>query len=154
MDQAIAIYRRDFKPSAQLEKSYVMLGFNVFAAASDEEGRLLATSLEQSFVALRTGQPGKLKPPVVGYSETLPERWRASLDERLTAAAIGSPATVRAAIEAFIARTGADELMVTAQIFDHQARLRSFEILAECMSGTAVHAFARPETGSQYAHRT
>ena len=130
LDEALRIYRRDFQPSQWLDAPYVMLGFNVFAADTDDEARLLATSLEQAFVALRTGQPGQLKPPLRSYAETLPLEWRASLDERLSCSAIGSPATVRAATEAFIARTGADELMVTAQIYDHTARLRSYEILA------------------------
>ncbi|MEO5640169.1 MAG: LLM class flavin-dependent oxidoreductase [Sphingomicrobium sp.] len=138
MDEALRIYRRDFQPSAQLEKPYVMLGFNAFAAATDEQGQLLATSLAQAFVALRSGNPGQLKPPLPGYLESLPAQWRASLDERLAASAIGAPATVRSATEAFIARTGADELMVTAQIFDHRARLESYRILAEALGQTRV----------------
>lgn len=131
LDQALHIYRRDFQPSQWLAEPYVMLGFNVFAADSDEEGQLLATSLAQAFVALRSGAGGQLKPPQAGYLESLPASWRASLDERLSSAAIGAPATVKAATDAFIARTGADELMVTAQIFDPGARLRSYEILAD-----------------------
>jgi alkanesulfonate monooxygenase SsuD/methylene tetrahydromethanopterin reductase-like flavin-dependent oxidoreductase (luciferase family) len=111
-----------------------MLGFNVFAADSDEEGELLATSLQQAFVALRTGNPGKLKPPVPGFADTLPHDHRLLLDSLLSCSAIGSPDTVRAATTAFIERTGADELMVTSQIFDHQARLRSYELLAAAMA--------------------
>ena len=130
LDQALHIYRRDFQPSQWLDAPYVMLGYNVFAADTDEEAQLLATSLAQAFVALRTGNAGQLKPPQAGYLETLPASWRASLEERLSCAAIGSPATVKVATDAFIARTGADELMVTAQIFDPAARLRSYEILA------------------------
>jgi luciferase family oxidoreductase group 1 len=131
MMDAIALYRARFKPSPQLATPYVMLGFNVFAADSDEEGELLATSLMQAFVALRSGTPGKLKPPLAGYADTLPLEFRAMLKAVLGSSAIGSPATVRARTEAFIERTGADELMVTSQIFDHQARIRSYEILAE-----------------------
>ena len=130
MTDAIALYRARFKPSAQLAAPHVMLGFNVFAADSDEEGELLATSLMQAFVALRSGSPGKLKPPLAGYADTLPLEYRAMLRSVLSSAAIGSPATVKAATEAFIARTGADELMITSQIFDHAARVRSYEILA------------------------
>ena len=134
MMAAIALYRARFKPSAQLAAPYVMLGFNVFAADSDAEGELLATSLMQAFVALRSGNPGKLKPPLAGYAETLPLEYRAMLRSVLSSAAIGSPATVKAATQAFIDRTGADELMITSQIFDHRARVRSYELLAAAMS--------------------
>jgi len=143
MDEALRIYRRDFQPSVHLERPYVMLGFNSFAAASDEEGQLLATSLAQAFVALRTGNPGQLKPPLPGYLESLPAEWRASLDERLAASAIGARPTVQAATEAFIARTGADELMVAAQIFDHRARLDSYRILAEALGQAPATAAPR-----------
>jgi alkanesulfonate monooxygenase SsuD/methylene tetrahydromethanopterin reductase-like flavin-dependent oxidoreductase (luciferase family) len=112
-----------------------MLGFNVFAADSDEEGELLATSLMQAFVALRSGNPGRLKPPLAGYADTLPLEFRAMLKSVLGSSAIGSPATVKARTEAFVERTGADELMITSQIFDHAARLRSYEITAEVALG-------------------
>jgi luciferase family oxidoreductase group 1 len=130
MMTAIRLYREGFRPSAQLDRPYVMLGFNAFATDSDEEAQLLATSVQQSFVALRTGNPGRLPPPVRDYAATLPPQARAILDQVLTCAAIGSPATVEAAISAFVERTGADELMITSQIFDHDARLRSYEIVA------------------------
>jgi luciferase family oxidoreductase group 1 len=130
MMQAIEIYRSRFRPSAQLERSYVMLGFNVFAADTDEEGRLLSTSMQQAFVNLRSGRPSRLQPPVAGYEERLTPSERAILEQTLTCAAIGSPDTVRRGLQAFVARTGADELMITSQIFDHQARLRSYEITA------------------------
>lgn len=133
MMEAIRVYRESFQPSAQLAEPYVMLGFNVFAADSDEEGKLLATSLQQAFVNLRTGNPTPLQPPVPGYGETLPIEARALLRGALSASGIGSPDTVRAAIRAFVERTGADELMITSQVYDHQARLRSFEIAAEAM---------------------
>ena len=135
MTEAIAVYRETFRPSARLAAPYVMLGFNAFAADSDEEGALLATSMQQAFVALRTGNPGKLKPPVANYADALPVPARAMLDGVLSCSAIGSPASVKAAIEAFVARTGADELMITSQIFDHAARVRSYEIVAECFAG-------------------
>ena len=83
-------------------------------------------------MALRTGIPGKLKPPVANYRDTLPPPYRAMIDNVLSCSAIGSPATVCEQVEAFVARTGADELMITSQIFDHQARLKSFELLAQC----------------------
>ncbi|MGZ5269390.1 MAG: LLM class flavin-dependent oxidoreductase [Ramlibacter sp.] len=134
MMQAIALYRATFKPSAQLDKPHVMLGFNVFAADTDEQAALLATSMQQAFVNLRTGRPSKLQPPVRGYLEALPPPARAMLDEVLSCSAIGSPETVRQGLRAFIERTGADELMITSQIFDHQARLHSYEIAAGVMA--------------------
>ncbi|HEX5185101.1 MAG TPA: LLM class flavin-dependent oxidoreductase [Allosphingosinicella sp.] len=133
MIEAIRLYRERFQSSQQRDRPYVVLGFNAFAADSDEEAQLLATSLMQAFVNLRTGNPTRLPPPLPDYAETLPPQARAMLDQILSCSAIGAPATVKAAIEDFAARTGADELMITSQIFDHEARLRSFEIVAECM---------------------
>jgi luciferase family oxidoreductase group 1 len=140
MMEAIALYRARFKPSAQLATPYVMLGFNVFAADSDEEGDLLATSLMQAFVALRSGSPGKLKPPLPGYAETLPLEFRAMLKAVLGSSAIGASDTVRAKTEAFVQRTGADELMITSQIFDPVARHRADEQLAEALGQPAASA--------------
>jgi luciferase family oxidoreductase group 1 len=134
MMQAIALYRATFKPSQQLDKPYVMLGFNVFAADTDDVAKLLATAMQQAFVNLRTGRPGRLQPPVPGYLEALPAPARAMLDEVLACSAIGSPDTVRREMQAFVGRTGADELMVTSQIFDHQARLHSYALTAEAMA--------------------
>jgi alkanesulfonate monooxygenase SsuD/methylene tetrahydromethanopterin reductase-like flavin-dependent oxidoreductase (luciferase family) len=133
MMDAIAIYRQRFRASAQLQKPHVMLGFNVFAADSDEQARLLATSMQQAFVNLRTGQPTQLPPPVAGYLEQLPGSAQAMLAEVLSCSAIGAPATVAGAARDFLRRTGADELMLTCQMFDHAARLRSFEIAATCL---------------------
>jgi luciferase family oxidoreductase group 1 len=145
MMEALRVYRATFRPSKWLDQPYAMLGFNVFAADSDEEAELLATSLQQAFVALRTGHPGQLQPPVAGYADTLPLEVRAQLGGMLSCSAIGSPATVKAATKAFVERTGADELMVTSQIFDHSARVRSYEILAGCWSALA----SIPETVSE-----
>jgi luciferase family oxidoreductase group 1 len=130
MMEAIAIYRESFRPSAQLAKPYVMLGFNVFAADTDEEAAFHATSMQQAFVNLRLGQPGQLPPPVDGYAEKIGPQERAVLKSVLSCSAMGAPETVRAAMDAFIQRTGADELMVTSQIFDQSARLKSYEITA------------------------
>ncbi|MDB5872036.1 MAG: luciferase-like monooxygenase family protein [Ramlibacter sp.] len=129
--QAIEVYREGFKPSAQLAKPYVMLGFNVFAADTDEEAQLRATSMQQSFVNLRSGRPGRLPPPLPGYRENAGSAERALLDSVLSCATIGSPGTVREGLRAFIERTGADELMITSNMFDHQARLHSYEIAAQ-----------------------
>jgi luciferase family oxidoreductase group 1 len=134
MSEAIALYRRQFQPSEQLDRPYVMLGFNCIAADSDEEAQLLATSVQQAFVALRTGSPGQLPPPKLGFEDELPLQARAMLRQVLSCSAIGSPATVKAAVESFLHRTDADELMVTAQIFDQQARLRSYELLMDAVS--------------------
>jgi luciferase family oxidoreductase group 1 len=135
MMEAIHVYRTSFQPSEQLEKPYVMLGYNVFAADTDEEAALLATSMMQAFVALRSGTPGQLKPPLPGYYESLLPNQRAMLDSVLSCSAIGGPAKVEAAIAGFAAETGADELMITCQMFDHRARLRSFEIAAALIDG-------------------
>jgi luciferase family oxidoreductase group 1 len=131
MMQAIALYRSTFKPSAQLDKPYVMLGFNVFAADNEDEAHLLATSMQQAFVNLRSGHPKRLQPPVPGYLDTIPPHFRDMLDDMLSCTAIGSPDTVKRTLKEFIERTGADELMIASMIYDHDARLRSYEITAE-----------------------
>jgi luciferase family oxidoreductase group 1 len=131
MMQAIDLYRATFRPSAQLDKPYVMLGFNVFAADTDAEAQLRATSMQQAFVNLRSGRPTRLKPPVEGYLDLLSPPERGMLDAVLSCSAIGAPDTVAAQLKAFIERTGANELMITSQIFDHAARLRSYEITAQ-----------------------
>jgi luciferase family oxidoreductase group 1 len=129
--QAIEIYRRQFRPSERLERPYVMLGVNTVAAETDEEARFLATSLQQAFVNLRGGHPTPLPPPVEGYAERMGPMERAMLDQVLSVAAIGSPETVRGRLQALLAATDADELIITSQIFDHAARLRSFELAAQ-----------------------
>ena len=131
MMQAIELYRENFEPSAHLAKPYVMLGFNVFAADTDEEAQVRATSMQQAFVNLRSGRPTRLPPPLLGYREKVGPAEKALLDSVLSCATIGSPDTVREGLKAFIARTGADELMITSQMFDHTARLRSYEIAAQ-----------------------
>jgi luciferase family oxidoreductase group 1 len=129
--QALEVYRSTFKPSAQLQKPYVMLGFNVFAAPTDKEAEFLATSWQQSFVNLRSGRPTRLPPPVEGYIEQLGPQAQHLLDHVLSCSAIGAPDTVARQLQAFIERTGADELMITTNMFDHAARLRSYEITAD-----------------------
>jgi luciferase family oxidoreductase group 1 len=140
LDRALQIYRERFEPSQFLDRPYVMLGLNVFAADTDAEARLLFSSLQQAFVAIRTNTRGKLRPPVEGYYESLEPMARHMLDDSLSQAVVGSPDAVRRGVEAFIARTGADELMVTAQIFDHQARKRSYELLADVHMGVSKAA--------------
>jgi luciferase family oxidoreductase group 1 len=131
LSQALETYRANFRPSARLAQPYVMLGVNVFAAESDDEARRLFTSLEQAFVNLRRGQPGPLPPPVDDYDEKLTPMDRLAITEMLACSIVGSPESVERGIASFVAATDADELMVTSQIFDHAARLRSYEITAQ-----------------------
>jgi luciferase family oxidoreductase group 1 len=138
MMSAIRIYRETFRPSARLARPYVMLGFNVFAADTDAQAQALFSSVQQAFVNLRSGRPGKLPPPRPGYADALDEGERAMIGQALACSAVGSPLTVRAAVDAFVARTGADELMVTSQIWDPAARVRSYELLAEAMRPMAL----------------
>ena len=130
MERAVALYRSHFQPSPQLVTPYVMLGLNVFAADTDHEARILFTSLQQAFVNLRTGRPGLLPPPLEGYEDQIPADARAMLRHALSCTIIGAPETITRGLAAFIAKTRPDELMLTAQIFVHAARLRSFEIAA------------------------
>ncbi len=132
---AITLYRERFKPSSQCARPYVMLGYNVFAAASDEEARLLATSAQQAIVNLRSGRPSTLPRPRPDYVDALEPAGRAILDQVLSCAAIGSATTVARELHAFIARTRADELIITSNIHDHSARLRSYEIVAAIRDG-------------------
>ena len=134
MMQAIELYRASFRPSKQLAKPYVMLGFNVFAADTDEEAAFRATSMQQAFVNLRSGRPARLPPPLRNYPQIAGPAERALLDSVMSCSAIGAPDTVRAGLKAFIERTGANELMITSQIFEHSARLRSYEITAGLFS--------------------
>ena len=131
MMEAVAIYRERFRPSAHGDRPHVMLGVNVFAADTDLQARRLFSSLQQAFLAIRTGRRGKLPAPVDDMDARLDPRARAMLDHALSCSIVGSAETVRLGLDAFIARTGADELMVTAQIHHHADRLRSFAILAE-----------------------
>jgi luciferase family oxidoreductase group 1 len=129
--QAIDAYRSRFQPSAQLDKPCVMLGVSAIAADTDREAQRLQTSLFQAFVNLRRGRPGPLPPPDESFLDGIAPAERAMLDQALACAIVGGPETVREKLEAFVARTGADELILTAQIYDHSARVRSFEIIAE-----------------------
>lgn len=134
MMQAVEIYRATFRPSAYLAKPYVMLGFNVFAADTDDQAHLLASSAQQAFVNLRSGRPAKIPPPVENFMQQLGEGERALLSQILACSAIGSPATVTQQMRDFIRHTGADELMIASNIFEHQARLHSYEIVATISS--------------------
>ena len=133
LDQAIQLYRANFRPSAHLAAPYAIVGMNVVCADTDEEAWTIASSQDQSFVALRTGNPGRLPPPIANYRASLPAPARAMLEHMRQAAAIGSPQTVRAAIEAFVQRTGADEIIVAGATFDPAARRRSLALTMQAL---------------------
>jgi luciferase family oxidoreductase group 1 len=134
---ALAMYREEFRPSSALAEPYAMVGMSVFAADTDAEGRRLFTSAQRQFVNLRRGVPTLLQPPV----DTLDGQWsaaeKAGVDRALAYSAVGSADTVALRLDAIIDATGADELIVSSQIFDHQARLRSYEILAQVRDALA-----------------
>jgi luciferase family oxidoreductase group 1 len=144
MMEAIAIYRERFRPSAQLAAPNVMLGITVVAAATDAEARFLFSSLQQSMLNNRTGRRGRVPPPVADFEARLDPYMRAILADGLSSAVVGGPQTVRRGLDDFVARTGADELMVTANIFDHEKRKRSFEIIAEVHGAMPEIAGAQP----------
>jgi len=139
MMAALHVYRTQFRPSEQLDRPYAMLGLTICAADTDAEAARLFTSLQQQWTLLRRGSPAPLPPPV----DTMEGRWtpaeKAGLEHALSRAIVGSPETVRKQLDAFIAETAADEIMITSQVYDHAARLRSFEIVAEIQNarGTA-----------------
>ena len=128
---AIKLYREQFKPSAALAKPYVMLGIGVFAADSNTEAELLASSWQQVFVNLFSGTPGQLPPPVANYMAALPPMQQAMLHDVLACTMVGTADNIQQKITDFIAETQADELMITSQIYDHQARLHCYEIIAD-----------------------
>jgi alkanesulfonate monooxygenase SsuD/methylene tetrahydromethanopterin reductase-like flavin-dependent oxidoreductase (luciferase family) len=119
-----------------------MLGLNIVAADTDAEAKRLFTSLQQAFIALRSGTPGPLPPPVDDLESHLDATAEAMLGHALSQAIVGSPRTVTTGLADFIARTGADELMITGSIYDHAARLRSFEIVAQANRALASETLA------------
>ena len=126
---ALAIYRKKFKPSKQLDHPMRWWAWNVVAADTDEEARRLFTTVQQSFANLLRGSPGKLQPPIDNIEEywTPPEKHQASL--MLEHSIVGSPETVRRGLESFVALTKADELMIVSSLHDQAARIRSYEIV-------------------------
>ncbi|MCJ2180474.1 LLM class flavin-dependent oxidoreductase [Novosphingobium album (ex Hu et al. 2023)] len=134
LDEAAQIYRERFQPSQVLGKPHFMAAINVLAADSEEEARYLASSTDQSFVALRTGNPGKLQPPVCRYRESLPAAARAMLEQVRSVSAIGTPDQVRADIEAFVERTAADELIVGVATYDPAAQQRSLALTMDALA--------------------
>ena len=130
VSEAVDLYRARFEPSDQLQHPYVMLGVNAFAADSEAEARRLFTSLQQAFTNLRGGHPGPLPPPNDGFEGRLTPAERAGLAAMLEFTVVGSADAVRAGLERIADRTGADELMIASQIFDHGARVRSYQLTA------------------------
>lgn len=131
--QAIAIYRERFQPSRQLDRPYVAAAANVIAADSDEAARRIFTSQQQAFIRLRRGQPGQLPPPVDDIENFATPLEKASVDHSLVYSFVGAQPAVKSGIAGFLDRTQIDELIVTGHIFDHEARLRSFEIAADIL---------------------
>ena len=131
LDEALKTYRGHFTPSPQLAEPYVMVGCNLFAADTDEEARLLRTSSQQSFLNLRTGNPGPLPPPAADFEARLGPAERHLLGRLSVCSAVGAPDRVRDALERFIERTQADEVILSSHVYDHGARLRSYRIAAE-----------------------
>ena len=131
MMQALQVYRARFRPSAQLARPHAMVGVNVVAAETDAEAHRLFTSAQQSFTNLFRGTRGKLLPPIDDIESYWTPAEKAQASGMLACSFVGSPGTIRREMGEFLARTGADELMVAGAIHDHAARLRSYEILAE-----------------------
>ena len=134
LDEALQVYRRQYQPSHDWPEPYVMVAMNVFAAETTQEAELIASSQQQAFVQLRTGKPGKLPPPIANYAETLPAPSRAMLAHVGQAGAVGSPREVAEKVDAFIARTKADEILLCGSTFDPDARLKTLELTLDAMS--------------------
>jgi len=129
--QALSIYRSQFKPSAQLQTPHAMVCINVIAADTDEQAQRMFTSNQQQFINLRRGNPGKLPAPVDNIESLWSAQERFGVDQALRMSVVGNKETVRQGLQAVLRETEADELMINGQIFDHQARLHSFEIVAQ-----------------------
>jgi luciferase family oxidoreductase group 1 len=137
LHSALELYRRRFRPSPALRRPYVMLGLHVFAAETDAEAEHWQSSLHQAFVNLRRGRPSPLPPPRAGFLQTLSPEERAGVEQTLACSVVGGTARLEHGLEAFIAQTGADELIISSMIFDHAARLRSHELTARAFTALA-----------------
>jgi luciferase family oxidoreductase group 1 len=130
MFAALDIYRREFRPSEQLERPRAMIGVNVIAAETDADAQRLFTSIQRAFINLQRGQPGPLPPPVDSMADQITEMEAVALERRLACSVVGAPDRVRTGLADLVRMTEANEIIATAMIYDHAARLRSFEILA------------------------
>ena len=137
---ALRLYRAEFKPSASLSKPHVMVAANVYAAGSDAEARRLMTSAQQQFLNLRRGQPTTLQPPVDDITSVATLQELLSVNETLAYSLVGSPETIKTQLATLIAQTQPDELIFGSHIYDHTARLRSFELLAQIYDEAAALA--------------
>lgn len=129
--QALHAYKSLFKPSSQQAKPHAGIGVNIVAADTDEEARYLFTTHQQHATRMRRNTRGQLPPPIDDIESFWTPYEKASVSEQLSCSVVGSPETVRRGLQALVEKTGADELIMAGQIFDHKARLRSFEIAAE-----------------------
>ncbi|CUH80636.1 Alkanal monooxygenase alpha chain [Tritonibacter multivorans] len=133
LGQALDVYRRSFRPSPYLDAPYAIMAANVFAGETDAEGTYLRTTMQQAFARLHLGMPGKLPAPVEEITSAVHPELLPGVNAALAVSATGSPSTVRSELEQMVARFEPDELILTGQIHDHSARLRSFEIAAEIL---------------------
>jgi len=131
--QALDIYRGRFKPSEQLDRPYAMAGINVIAAVSDAEAKRLWTTQQMSFADLFSGRRGLSRPPIDDIETYWSPREKAQAMRMLARSVVGSPDTVREGLQAFVAETGVDEVMIVSDVYDHDARLRSVALIAEAM---------------------
>jgi len=138
---ALEIYRSRFKPSQQLARPYATISVNIYAGETDAEGRRLATTQQMSFVDVQRGDRGLSKPPIDNIDDYWSPVEKARTMAMLSRTIAGSPATVRAGVDALVAETKADELMILSDVYDHQARLRSYQLIAEAV-GTSSEAAA------------
>ena len=142
---ALQIYRSRFKPSEQLDRPYAMVGVNIIAAESDAEARRLATTQQMSFANLFRGARGLSQPPIDDIESYWSPAEKAQAMRMLARSIVGSPDTVRAGIDALVAETGADELIVVSDVYDHATRLRSFELIADA---AGIGAGTKPVSGA------
>ena len=138
MDEALALYRRDFKPSEHLREPYAILALNVVASESESESRRLFTTQQQSFVNLRRGRPGQIPPPVEDIEAFWEPHEKSGVERALACTVLGDPAQVAEGLQAFAQRHRPDEMLLTANIFDHAARLRSFELAMQAWQASHV----------------
>ena len=140
MDEALALYRRDFRPSEHLAQPHAMLGINVIAAQSDAEARRLFTTQQQSFINLRRGMPGLIPPPIDDIESYWTPTEKFGVERALACSVVGDADSVREGLLAFIERHKPDELMITANIFEHALRRRSYEMVAAIREELAAAA--------------
>ena len=138
MDEALALYHRDFRPSARLRTPYAMLALNVFGADTRAEAKRLATTQQQSFVRLRRGELGLVPPPIDDIEAFWTPAEKSMVAEALACSVVGDAADLREGIAAFVARHRPDELMLTGNIFDHAARKHSFALASQAFIDTRL----------------